>query len=93
MRSAACLFSLLFSASQMLTTASPSRVKMEALALTRLIHISAFACRATEETRVRKVRCRVLHTERWIKDKMLCEGIIIHYVIEVGSNIKFSTLF
>lgn len=29
---------------------------MEALASTRLIHSSAFACRATEETRARKVR-------------------------------------
>lgn len=54
--SAALLFLLPPPSQQMLTTVSPSHAKMEALALTRLIHSSAFACPATEETRVRKVR-------------------------------------
>lgn len=58
MRSTTRLLLLLFSPSQMLMTASRSHVKMEALASTRLIHSSAFACRAMEETRVRKVRGR-----------------------------------
>jgi len=50
-----------FSSSQMLMTASPSRVKMEALASTRSTRSSAFACPATEETPARKVRTRIPH--------------------------------
>lgn len=64
MRSATGLLSLPFSL-QTLMTASPSRARMEELASTRLIHSSAFACRATGETRVRKVRRGALQPNRW----------------------------
>lgn len=64
--SVTCLFSLPPPCQQMLTTVSLSLVKMEALVSTRLIHSSACACPATEETRVRKVRewilCAHTHT-------------------------------
>lgn len=39
---------------------------MEALASTRSIHSSAFACPVTEETHARKVRVRRRHTNTWM---------------------------
>lgn len=50
------------------TTASQSRAKTEALASTRLIHSSASACPAMEETHARKVRVRrenSAHSRGW----------------------------
>lgn len=44
--------------------ASPSRAKMEELVSTRLIPSSAFACRATGGTRVRKVRALQSNRQR-----------------------------
>lgn len=49
---------------------------MEALASTRLIHSSAFACRATEETHVRKVRGR--HSENAAHIQMGLHGGSYH---------------
>lgn len=88
-----------FSSSQTLMTASQSHVKMEALASTRLIHSSAFACPAMEETRVRKVRVRKMHiyTDEELITPRYVEAIILHsfFILNVTglcSTYKFSTL-
>lgn len=79
------LLSLLSSSSQMLTTASPSHVKMEALASTRLIHSSACACPATEETRVRKVRVRILQQQIQFLCHMILavKGLLQSVLVEI----------
>lgn len=63
---------------QTLMTASPSHVKMEELASTRLIPSSAFACRATGETCVRKVRrgCTRWRIIWWLPS--CARGIVMH---------------
>lgn len=63
------LAAFFFSSSQTSMTASQSHVKMEALASTRLIHSSAFACPVMEETHARKVRVRILHTYTWMTSR------------------------
>lgn len=71
MRSATGLLSLPLSP-QTSTTASPSHVRMEELASTRLIPSSAFACRAMGETCVRKVRRGAPQSNR---RRIICEAV------------------